>query len=303
MSAWFSADAGHSTPIPCTAEIEFVMRVGAAEVCSPRIVHVAHDAASRGIGRRGLLGALTVVAATAAVPVRAQAAPAGTVVDLTHTLGPDLPVWPGNPPVVITPVAWHAAGGFAQNAMAFWEHSGTHLDAPLHRVPGGASTESLAAADLVAPLVVVDISARASADPETMLTVADLADWQARYGRIPERAFVALYSGWEHRLATPGAFLGLDGTGTPHAPGFSAEAANYLVTQCNIVGAGTDTLSLDRAAGHDYGAHTAILGAGRYGVEMLANLAAVPPVGATVVIGAPKHAGGTGGPCRVLAFT
>ena len=45
-----------------------------------------------------------------------------------------------------------------------------------------------------------------------------------------------------------------------------------------------------------------LLGAGRYGIEAMANLAAVPPRGATVVVGAPKHAGGTGGPCRVLAL-
>ncbi len=46
----------------------------------------------------------------------------------------------------------------------------------------------------------------------------------------------------------------------------------------------------------------AALGAGKYGIESLANLSALPPAGATVVVGAPKHRGGSGGPCRVLAF-
>ncbi len=35
---------------------------------------------------------------------------------------------------------------------------------------------------------------------------------------------------------------------------------------------------------------------------MLAGLGTVPPAGATVVVGAPEHVGGTGGPCRVLAL-
>ena len=65
---------------------------------------------------------------------------------------------------------------------------------------------------------------------------------------------------------------------------------------------GVDTLSLDAARSRTYGAHVAALGAGKYGIESLANLSALPPAGATVVVGAPKHRGGSGGPCRVLAF-
>lgn len=50
------------------------------------------------------------------------------------------------------------------------------------------------------------------------------------------------------------------------------------------------------------GAHTAILGGGRYAVEAMANLEAVPAQGSTVAVGAPRFAGGTGGPARVLAL-
>ncbi|WP_336081967.1 cyclase family protein [Nocardia sp. SSK8] len=272
-------------------------------MCSPEIVRHARDGAPRP-NRRALFGLAGLAAAAAVVPAPASAAPRpGGVVDLTHTLTPRLPVWPGNPPFAMVPVAWHASGGFGQSALGFWEHTGTHLDAPAHRIPGAATTETLPPGDLVAPLVVLDISAKAAADADAVVTVADLDAWRARHGEIPDRAFVAMYSGWERRLADPSTFLNLDGGGRPHAPGFSGEAADYLVTQCGIVGAGVDTLSLDCGADTDYGAHTALLGAGRYGVEMLAALDAVPPVGATVVVGAPKHAGGTGGPCRVLALT
>ncbi len=272
-------------------------------VCAPEIVRSAHDNAVRP-SRRGLLGALSVAAVATAVgnlPL-ARATPAPSrVVDLTHTLSPRLPVWPGNPPPAIVPVATHDSGGFAQNALALWEHTGTHLDAPVHRVPGAATADAIPAADLVAPLVVIDISAKA-ADPDALLTRADIDEWQNRHGAIPPRAFVALYSGWERRLADPVAFVNADPSGTPHAPGFDPEAARHLVADLGAVGVGVDTLSLDAGTSRDYGAHAAVLGAGRYGVEMLANLADAPPSGATVVIGAPKHAGGTGGPCRVLAL-
>jgi kynurenine formamidase len=63
-----------------------------------------------------------------------------------------------------------------------------------------------------------------------------------------------------------------------------------------------DTLSLDIAAASKFVAHLAFLGAGKYGVELLSNLNAVPPVGATIVVGGPKHEGASGGLARVYAM-
>ncbi|MGW0181452.1 cyclase family protein [Nocardia sp. NPDC003345] len=274
-------------------------------MCAPEIIGTVRDTVARAPrpGRRAFFGlSAAAVVAVSAAPAAARE-PRGAVVDLTHPLSTRTPVWPGNPPFAMVPVAWDRMGGFNQNMLTLWEHTGTHLDAPVHRRSGAATTDALAAEDLVAPLAVVDISARAARDPEAVVTRADIADWEARYGRLPERAFVAMYSGWERRLARPEEFVGLDGDGVPHAPGFAGDTADFLVSERGIVGAGVDTLSLDRSADRDFPAHTAILGSGRYGVEMLANLAAVPPAGATIVVGAPKHTGGTGGPCRVLALT
>ncbi|HLS77080.1 MAG TPA: cyclase family protein [Nocardia sp.] len=278
-------------------------------MCAPTIVRIAHEQAAR-TGRRGFLGALGVTlsgvtalgAAAVARPARAHAAPPSGVFDLTHPLHPGLPIWPGSPPFTSAAVNTYDNGGFAQNMLAYWEHSGTHLDAPAHRAPGGATTELVRAEDLVAPLVVVDISARAATDADAGLTVDDLERWQSEHGRIPPRAFVAVYSGWESRLTDPAAFLNLDAGGAPHAPGIDVAAAEYLIAEHDIVGVGVDTLSIDHGRAVDYATHTAVLGAGRYGVEMLAGLAAVPPSGATVMVGAPKHVGGSGGPCRVFAL-
>lgn len=112
--------------------------------------------------------------------------------------------------------------------------------------------------------------------------------FEKRHGRIPRGALVALHTGWQPR------------TGGPDAAGFSAAAVRMLVGDRAVVAIGTDTLSIDvRGAS---AAHTAILGSGRYAVEALANLTSVPPLGATVMVGAPRFAGATGGPARVLAL-
>ncbi|MFD1815027.1 cyclase family protein [Rhodococcus gannanensis] len=305
-------------------------------MCSPDVMAqvqatIERDSRRSGIRRRDLFGAAGLAALGAlAAPRVAAAAPvsiSGTVVDLTHTLTPDFPVWPGNPQFAMRPVARiggigsvdagsvgsgsvdtgslgsaDPASGFAVNELTYWEHTGTHLDAPAHKIVGGATAEVLPVADFVAPVVVVDIAAKAGADADAVLTVADLQDWESAHGRIPARALVAMYSGWEARLAVPGAFANLDALGVPHAPGFDPDAVDFLVAERDIVGIGVDTLSLDHASSRDHGAHVACLGAGRYGIEALANLDTIPPVGATVVVGAPKHVAATGGPCRVLAL-
>jgi kynurenine formamidase len=135
-----------------------------------------------------------------------------------------------------------------------------------------------------------------------MVGVDDLLAWEKAHGRLPRGAFVAMRSGWDARIGNAARFLNKDAKGTMHAPGFSEEAARFLVAERDIVGAGVDTLSLDKAEAQKFVAHLALLGAGKYGVELIANLGGVPAAGATIIVGAPKHEGASGGPARVYAL-
>ncbi|QCQ92322.1 cyclase family protein [Rhodococcus sp. SGAir0479] len=298
-------------------------------MCSPDVlarVHRTIGESAPAVSRRGLLGAAGLALAGAALAPRAAhaAAPrpslpieARSIVDLTHTLTPEFPVWPGNAPFAMDPVAvvddgcgplgslagssGPPRGEFLVNRLAYWEHTGTHIDAPAHKIAGGSTVEELPVEDFVAPIAVVDIRDKARADVDAVLTVADLEAWEERHGRLPARALVAMNSGWDAHVGSP-TYVGRDPRGTPHSPGFDPAAVTFLVEERDIVAIGVDTLSLDTASSRTYGAHVAALGAGKYGVESLANLGALPAVGATVVVGAPKHRGGSGGPCRVLAF-
>ncbi|WAC57757.1 cyclase family protein [Gordonia sp. SL306] len=260
------------------------------------LVRHAHTEARRFSRRTALLmtggaaaGAASLAAATARGAGDAQAAP-NRVVDLTHVLSKDFPLWPGSAPVVTVPTSRVGAGnqGFATNWVSYSEHSGTHVDAPAHKIGHGITVERIAARDLVAPLVVISIAGRARTNRRTTLTERDLERHEARHGRIPRGALVALHSGWQPR------------SGGVDAPGFDASAVTMLVRERGVVAIGTDTLSVDVSGA--VGAHTAILGAGRYAVDAMANLSSVPASGATVMVGAPRFAGGTGGPARVLAL-
>ena len=225
-----------------------------------------------------------------------------TVVDLTHTITPEIPLWPGHEAFAHEAVKTIAAEGFYQQKVSFWEHTGTHFDAPVHFVEDAVTADQVDIAQLFAPIAVIDISARAADDPDTALTVDDIVAYEESYGEIPAGALVALNSGWQQYWDTPEAFVNLDADGVQHYPGFSPDAAEFLTSQREIVGIAVDTLSQDPGNSTDFGTHITILGAGKYGIEGVANLAAVDPAGASVFVGAPKWADASGGPSRIIAI-
>ena len=236
-------------------------------------------------------------AAAAELPARYNI---GRVIDLTHTLSADFPMtWPN--PFSLEQTSklgndkWNAYRWHIQ------EHSGTHIDSPLH-CTDGPSADRIPAADLVGPLVVIDIRDRAAANPDAHLTPDDLASWERRYGPIPAGAVVAMLSGWDAKVKDHRTFFGLDDRGGYHFPGFHVEAVQFLQEACKVKGIATDTLSLDIGASQDFPVHHYWLGHGKWGLENVANLAQVPASEGTIVVGAPKIAGCTGGPSRVLAL-
>ena len=279
-------------------------------MCAPFII----EGVRAELSRRGFLSgvAATVVAATSTAQAQTGArAQSGAVrlgggfrnvVDLTHTFSPRLPVFPAFKPVQIKPKFSIAKDGFYANEITFDEHTGTHMDSPAHFVANAPTADRLPVDRLIAPLAVVSIAMRAAKDADAMVTVDDIVAWEKQHGRVPRGAVVAVHTGWDARIGTPDRFLNKDKGGTMHMPGFSEAAARFLAQERDIAGVGIDTLSLDIGAAAKYVAHLALLGAGKYGIELMANLTMVPASGATIVVGAPKHENASGGPVRVLAL-
>lgn len=269
-------------------------------MCSPKVIHQVQ----RTLSRRSLLKLGAAAAALPLATARAQAPAAGlslnNLQDLTHTLSPSFPVFPAFEPMRVTKQYDVTADGFYANRWDLGEHSGTHMDAPAHFVAGARTADELPTEQLFAPAVVVDISARAASDPDAGVRVADLQAWEREHGPIPAGAAVLMRSGWAARLGDGDAFLGLDEAGTLHFPGFLPEAAEFLVGR-GVVGIGVDTPSLDLGRASVFAVHLTVLGAGCWGLENLANLEALPPVGAQLIVGGPKVRGASGGPARVFA--
>lgn len=220
--------------------------------------------------------------------------------DLTHPLDAAFPTFGGGAQFAMRRISSRPESLFNVNEWTVDEHTGTHLDAPFH-VSDGPAVDRLAAEAMVGPLAVIDIRAKAAADPDACCTADDVRTWEAKHGRLPESAVVAMCSGWDAFVGTP-RFRNADADGVLHFPGFAADAAAYLLEYRGAKGLVVDTLSLDAGSSKDFPVHMAWLPAGHWGVECCAGLTGVPAAGAHVIVGVPKVVGATGSPCRVLAL-
>jgi kynurenine formamidase len=246
-------------------------------------------------------GIAAVAVASAPTPLFAQTQAPAKAEDLTHELWDKFPTYFGGQQLFIEQKFSHAKDTFNLNEWRISEHTGTHIDAPLHFTADGKSVAELPVEDLIAPLVVIDIRAKAAENPDSQVTPDDIKVWTDTNGDLPDGAVVAMLSGWDAHVATDKfRNLGDDGK-TLHFPGFHIEAVKQLLEGSSKAIA-VDTLSLDHGPSPDFIVHNTWLPAGRYGIEGVANLGKLPAKGATIVVGAPKVRSGTGGPARVFAL-
>lgn len=252
------------------------------------------------VGAAGVAAA-TVGAATTASAPPALAAGVATIEDMTHELHSAFPTFFGEPQYAMEQMFSFDKNGFNLGVITVNEHTGTHIDAPLHFSKDGQSVAEVPVSNLVVPLAVVDIRGKADGDADAQVTPDDLKAWISENGPLPDRCCVAMNSGWDKHVASD-MYRNVGDDQKMHFPGFHLEAAKMLMEESTAVGIAVDTLSLDYGASADFATHYAWLPSNRWGIECIANLDRLPATGATLVVGAPKHRGGSGGPCRVFAM-
>src|ERR1039458_9903936 len=215
------------------------------------------------------------------------------IIDLTAPLSESTPVLKlpepfGNTvPFSLTEISRYDGRGPAWywNDISTGEHTGTHFDAPVHWVTGrdGADVSQVPVGQLITPAVVLDFSAQAAADPDFLLEIEHVKQWEGEHGPLPDGGWLLYRTGWDARSADQEQFLNANATG-PHTPGISVTCARGLTDEAPVIGFGVETVGTDAGAAHSFDppfpCHSALLGAGKYGLTQLQNLALLPPRGA-----------------------
>ncbi|MFO7262444.1 MAG: cyclase family protein [bacterium] len=231
------------------------------------------------------------------------------IVDLTHPYNAETLYWPTSPTKFElerlaygpTPGGWF----YSANAFSSPEHGGTHLDAPIHFAEGRLTADQIPLEKLIAPAVVIDITAQAANDPDYRLQPSDITAFERLHGTIQPGTIVLLRTGWSSRWPDARAYLGDDTPGDAsnlHFPSYGEEAARILVEERRVAALGADVASIDYGASQDFIVHRIAAAADVPGLENLTNLDQLPPTGAIVIALPMKIEGGSGGPVRVVAL-
>ena len=205
------------------------------------------------------------------------------ILDLTHTISPEMPVYPGTPNPRLFPAARLDQHGYRETQISMVSHTGTHMDAPRHMLLHGVSLDALPPDRFCGPAAVADVTGLTAVTAEFLRTLEP---------RLHQAEFLLLRSGYDQYWGTERYFQDT-------YPVLTEEAARYLLT-FSLKGVGVDSLSLDRLTG-DFPIHRILLGGGLVLVE---NLRLSPLAGTDTVrfFAFPLHyANADGAPVRAVA--
>lgn len=206
-----------------------------------------------------------------------------TVLDLTHPLHAGVTVYPGTPAPRFEACNTIERDGFAELEVRMSTHTGTHMDAPCHVIPGARSLDRFPAERFVGPGVVLDVAG---------LDRVGLDRLQAEESRIAQAEFVLLRTGWDRRWTSPDYFTGF--------PTLTEEAAGWLAAR-PIKAVCVDAISVDPVDAELLPVHHALLGRDILIVENLTGLERLPGGPFEFWCAPLRIEGADGSPVRALA--
>jgi kynurenine formamidase len=219
------------------------------------------------------------------------------IVDLSHTLEEGIPAWPTHARFGQTLYESYELGDVALHyGLTMSEHTGTHMDAPLHFIPEGPAhygVDEIPLDRLVGRAATIEAT---DLEPGALLGADRIESWEQKHGPIEARDRVLFRYGWDERWAA-----GPEGRAfLEDWPGLGGDAAEYLVER-GVSLVGCDTLAIDAAGSVENPAHHALLGSEVYILENLKNLDRLP--GLCLVAALPlKIRSGSGSPVRAVAL-
>ncbi|MCP2596759.1 cyclase family protein, partial [Candidatus Aminicenantes bacterium AC-335-G13] len=205
----------------------------------------------------------------------------GKLLDMTYPFDETAIYWPTAKSFKLEKVSWGFTEGgwwYASNNYSASEHGGTHVDVPIHFAKNGRTVDQIPLEEWIGPAVKIDVTKKCEKNRDYLLTVEDIKNWEKKYGKIPEGAWVIMYTGIDTKYyPDKKKVLGTDKRGEEALaelsfPGFSPESVEFLVKERKIKGIAIDTPSIDYGKSKDFKAHRILFKANKPALENIANL-------------------------------
>jgi len=182
------------------------------------------------------------------------------VIDLSHMIVPDMPVYPGMEQPVMESACCIEKNGFWEKKITIYSHTGTHMDAPAHIIPGAATLDTLPVSHFCGTACVVDVATISGNRIERSMLLP-------HEQTIREVDFLVIRTGWDR-------YWGMDRYFVDY-PVLTVEAAEWL-GKCMLKGIGIDAISVDDTDSHHFPVHRALLKADTVIIENLTDIGKIP---------------------------
>ncbi|MBN1223502.1 MAG: cyclase family protein [Candidatus Aminicenantes bacterium] len=233
------------------------------------------------------------------------------ILEMTYPYDESTIYWPTAKGFELKKLNWGISEGgwwYASNEYSASEHGGTHADAPIHFARNGRTIDRIPLKEWIGPAVKIDVTKKCGDDRDYLLTVADIRAWEAEHGKIPDGAWVIMYTGIGTRYYPDKMkVLGTDKSGAAALPelsfpGFSVESVRFLLEKRTITGLAIDTPSIDCGKCSRFEVHQVLFAADKLALENIANCDQLPSKGAMLFVIPMLIKDGTGSPARVFAI-
>ncbi|WP_242093808.1 cyclase family protein [Aestuariivivens sediminicola] len=234
------------------------------------------------------------------------------IVDLSYDFSDETIYWVTAKEFHLDTVAYgdtEAGFFYAANNFSTAEHGGTHIDAPIHFAKDGQTVDQIPLQHLVGKAIKIDVSEKALNNPDYLVSIADILDWEKKeQQQIPVGGIVLLETGYSKYYPDKLKYLGTEMRGPEaikdlHFPGLDPDAAAWLVENRDIHAIGIDTPSIDYGQSTDFKSHVVLLGHNIPAFENLTQLDKLPSNNFMIFALPIKIKGGSGGPLRIIALT
>ncbi|MEN6349300.1 MAG: cyclase family protein [Syntrophomonas sp.] len=209
------------------------------------------------------------------------------IIDLTHKISADMPVYPGTEKPVLAAANTLEKDGFAEAKITMYSHTGTHIDAPAHMIQKGPALDSFEIEQFAGSAAVLDFSQKNL----PAIRISDLQPFEAILAGSID--FLIIRTGWEQYWESEKYYDGF--------PCLDNEATVWL-TRFNLKGIGVDAISLDPVNSTDFTVHKLLLNKNILIIENLCNLEAIESERFLFLAMPLNISNGDGAPVRALAF-
>ena len=210
------------------------------------------------------------------------------VIDLTHYISEDMPVYPGTEPPKLAPANTYEKDGFKETLITMFSHTGTHMDPPAHLFEGRTTLDEFDVSQFVGKALVIDCRDLNEGDCITIDKINAVKD------KADKAEFLLFMLGWDKRWGTDDYFKDY--------PYIDEEVTDYIIKQ-KKKGVGLDVIGIDPIPDENLTIHKKLFVNNEIVViENLMNLDLVGDDLFTFCALPLKHVNGDGSPIRAIAL-